>query len=187
MRTHGFCVLAIFFTDLLNSSRWWARRKIGRDSDIWSSGRWLFESCQISRKVGKVPFASRKISWTNLYNEDWRPKGNDTYTWAANCPSTWGVVRIRPWCNAGLSTGAGGNIDEEIGGNFLHWSKLWKKSQKYLRIMPSLGFWHLSGLFWRIIVFLRARITDKGRYRSFHGTPPSARWLQSEGSAWTVT
>ena len=121
MGTHGFCKLATFLTDRFSSSRWWARRKIGRESDIWSSGRW--HSGQISRKVGTASFAPSKISWTKLYNSDWRPKGSDTYTWAANCPSTWGVVRIRPWCNAGLSMGVGGDIDGEIGGSFLHISK----------------------------------------------------------------
>ena len=58
---------------------------------------------------------------------------------------------MRPWCNAGLSMGAGGDIDGEIGGNFLRKSK--KQSQKQLHGLPSFG-WSL---------FFRFRgIADKG-------------------------
>ena len=39
--------------------------------------------------------------------------------WAANCPSTCGFVRIRPWWSAGLSVGGGVINEEERAGSFL--------------------------------------------------------------------
>lgn len=120
MKTHGLYAFAIFFTALFRSSLWCARRKIGRDKEIWRSGDALASTGdQISRRVGMSFLASRMISCRILYSNEWRPRANDTYTCATNWPSTCGVVRIRPWWCAGLSIGPGTTKDEEIGGSFL--------------------------------------------------------------------
>lgn len=46
---------------------------------------------------------------------------------------------MRPWCKAGLSICAGGDIDEEIGGNLLDKGKEW--SRKQLDGLPPFSWW----------------------------------------------
>lgn len=121
--THALCILATFFTALFRSSRWWARRKMGRESEIWSSRRCTACSVdQISCKDGMDSLASHMIAWITLYSRLLRPSGNETYTCAANCPSTCGVDLTRPWWRAGLSTGVGTTTVEETGGSFFLWN-----------------------------------------------------------------
>lgn len=141
---------------------------MGREREICSVGRWdLSVVDQMSWRVGTITLASERISWMTLYNLERRLRVNETYTWAVNCPSTCGVVRTRPWCNAGLSIGTGTTKDEGTGGNFLLLRSVDCKSENLIQKVPFLS--------WLLLIPLSFfACTGRGiliRTRVFHQRP----------------
>lgn len=79
--TYGLKRVAIALTALFRSSRWCARRYVGRESDMWSS-RLLGASASLvrgnSRKLGTRSFAECSTASRRLCSGDWGSSIRDT-------------------------------------------------------------------------------------------------------------